>query len=92
MTKILIFFNLTNHDKGYTDNDKKSGLVVNSNSDSSSDTKKSHCEEYYKCKAQNGVAFGCVPLSTITLYTGSPTHWETIPDIIQSHLLVKQCG
>ena len=53
---------------------------------------KVHCEEYLQCKAQNGVIFGFAPLSLIKLYTGSPTDWEKISDVIQTHLIVKQSG
>ena len=26
------------------------------------------------------------------MFTGSPTHWQNVPDMIQTHLLVKQSG
>ena len=50
------------------------------------------CPEYWQCKQQNGVDFGCVPLSSITLFTGDPTYWETIPDIITTHKMIRQSG
>ena len=50
------------------------------------------CTEYYHCKEQNGVEFGCVPLSPLRLFTGDPTHWEQIPDIISAHKLIRDSG
>ena len=50
------------------------------------------CVEYEACEAQNGVEFGCVPLSPIKLYTQDPKYWETIPDIITAHKLIRQSG
>ena len=50
------------------------------------------CKEYWQCKEQNGVEFGCIPLSPITLFTGDPTYWEKIPDIITAHELIRQSG
>ena len=50
------------------------------------------CTEYWQCKGQNGVEFGCVPLSPITLFSGDPTYWERIPDIITAHKLIRQSG
>ena len=50
------------------------------------------CKEYWQCKEQNGVDFGCVPLSPIKLFTGDPTYWENIPDIITAHKLIRQSG
>ena len=47
------------------------------------------CAEYWLCKQQNGVDFGCVPLSPIKLFTGDPTYWETIPDIITAHKMIR---
>ena len=45
-----------------------------------------------KAKKQIGTAFGCLPLSTIKLFTGEPTYYDKIPDIIQTHRLVRQSG
>ena len=50
------------------------------------------CTEYWQYEEQNGVEFGCVPLSPITLFTGDPTYWERIPDIITAHKLIHQSG
>ena len=45
-----------------------------------------------KAKKQIGTAFGCLPLSTIKLFTGDPTYYDKIPDIIETHRLVRQSG
>ena len=45
-----------------------------------------------KAKKQIGTAFGCLPLSTIKLFVGEPTYYDKIPDIIQTHRLVRQSG
>ena len=45
-----------------------------------------------KAKKQLGTAFGCLPLSTIKLFTGKLTYCDKIPDIIQTHRLVRQSG
>ena len=36
--------------------------------------------------------FGCLPLSTIKLFTGEPTYSDKIPDIIHTHRLVRESG
>ena len=45
-----------------------------------------------KAKQQLGTAFGCLPLSGITLFNGDPTYSDKIPDIIQTHRPIKQTG
>ena len=50
------------------------------------------CQEYHRCKEQNGVEFGCVPLSPVRLFTGDPTYWNDIPDIISAHKLIRDSG
>ena len=49
-------------------------------------------EEYQCCEAQNGVRYGAVHPSLIKFFTGEPTYWENIPDIIQAHCLIRQSG
>ena len=36
--------------------------------------------------------FGFLPLDTLQLYTGDPIYYETIPDIISTHLMVRASG
>ena len=60
--------------------------------ETSTDVSLPTCSEYWQCKEQNGVQFGCIPLSPITLFTGDPTYWEQIPDIITAHKLIRQSG
>ena len=45
-----------------------------------------------KAKQQLGTAFGCLPLSSIMLFNCDPTYYSEIPDIIQTHRLVRQSG
>ena len=40
------------------------------------------------CKSQ----FGFQPSDTLKLYTGDPVYYEKIPDIITTHLMIKQSG
>ena len=60
--------------------------------DSANITTTGHNKVLQKAQEQIGTAFGCLPLSTIKLFTGDPTYYENIPDIIQIHKLVKQSG
>ena len=62
---------------------------LSSNMEETNDGLQLNCTEY---KEQNGVIFGCVPLSPIILYTGDPTYSEMIPDIITAHNLIRQSG
>ena len=48
------------------------------------------CQEFYHCKEQNGFEFGCVSLSPLRLFTGDPTYWEKLPDIISA--LIRASG
>ena len=45
-----------------------------------------------KAKQQLRTAFGCLPLSSIMLFNCDPTYYSEIPDIIQTHRLVRQGG
>ena len=59
---------------------------------SSTDVSLSTCSEYWQCKEQNGVEFGCIPLSPITLFISDPMYWEQTPDIVTAHKLIPQSG
>ena len=37
-------------------------------------------------------AYGFVPLEPLRLYTGDPVYYQTIPDIISTHLMIKNSG
>ena len=52
----------------------------------------SFCDEYHRCLEQNRVEFGCVPLSPLRLFTGDPTYWEQIPDILSAHKMIRESG
>ena len=41
---------------------------------------------------QIGTKFGCIPSNHISLFDGTPTYWEKIPDIIQAHKLIRDSG
>ena len=36
--------------------------------------------------------FGFIPKGPLHLYTGTPVVWQSIPDIIQAHFMVKASG
>ena len=40
----------------------------------------------------NHDSFGFNPLGTLKLYTGDPVYYETIPDIIKTHIMVQNSG
>ena len=39
-----------------------------------------------------GNDFGCIPLSDFQLYSGPPVTWESVPDIITAHNLIRASG
>ena len=41
---------------------------------------------------RNNFAFGFMPLEPLQLYTGDPVYYQTIPDIISTHFMVKNSG
>ena len=45
--------------------------------------------DYVSCISQNRHKFGFVPLSPLRIYTGDPTYYESIPDIIKLHHQVR---
>ena len=45
--------------------------------------------EYQKCEAQIGIKFGCVPLAPIYVYKGRPKVWESVPDVLTAHKLIR---
>ena len=52
----------------------------------------SFVQDNFHCKEQNGLEFGCVTLSPLRLFTGDPTYWEQIPDIISARKLIRASG
>ena len=71
---------------------KRDGQRTPTTSLSHTDNQQVLCTEYYHCKEQNGVEFGCVPLSPLRLFTGDPTYWERIPNVISAHKLIRASG
>ena len=41
---------------------------------------------------QTGGKFGFVPQTDLKLYNGEVVHWDILPDVIQSHYIVKSTG
>ena len=48
--------------------------------------------EYQKCKAQIGTKFGCVPLAPSYVYKGQSQVWESVPDVLTAHKLIRDSG
>ena len=58
----------------------------------SQDLSNSICQHNEQCIMQTGGLFGFVPQTDLKLYDGETVHWDIIPDIIQSHYIVKSSG
>ena len=56
------------------------------------DLPKSICQHNETCILQTGGRFGFVPQTDLKLYDGEAVYWHTIPDIIDSHHIVKSSG
>ena len=50
------------------------------------------CQHNHECIKQTGGVFGFVPQNNLQLYDGGLVQWDTIPDIIASHYIVKSSG
>ena len=50
------------------------------------------CQHNQECIRQTGGLFGFVPQTNLQLYGGEVVRWDTIPDIIKSHYIVKSSG
>ena len=44
------------------------------------------------CCEQIGSKFGCILVREIALFSGTPTYWKEIPNIIQAHKLIRNSG
>ena len=53
---------------------------------------KAICQHNEQCIMQTGGQFGFVPQTDLKLYNGEAVHWDTIPDTIQAHHIVKSSG
>ena len=53
---------------------------------------KEYCKDYKACLSNSEEVFGYVPLTNLKVYTGPPVKWDTVPDIIEAHNLVRQSG
>ena len=58
----------------------------------SQDLSNSICQHNELCIMQTGGLFGFVPQTDLKLYDGQAVHWDRIPDIIESHHIVKSSG
>ena len=47
---------------------------------------------YNNCIQQTGSDIGFVPLTPLTVYEGPPKMWQSCPDIIQAHKIMKETG
>ena len=45
-----------------------------------------------KCREQIGSKFGCIPVSEIVSFDGTPTYLKEVPNIIQAHNLIRNSG
>ena len=45
-----------------------------------------------KCCEQIGSKFGCIPVSEIASFNGTPMYWKEVPNIIQAHKLIRNSG
>ena len=50
------------------------------------------CKHNEQCIRQTGGQFGCVPKTDLKLYDGESVHWETVPDVMQSHHIIRSSG
>ena len=48
-----------------------------------------HNEQYIR---QTGCQFGFVPQTDLKLHNGESVHWETVPDVMQSHHIIRSSG
>ena len=48
--------------------------------------------DYRTCIQQNGESFGFVPLTPLQLYNGDSVKWDSTPDIIRGHHIIKDSG
>ena len=53
---------------------------------------KHNCVDYLACLQDNKEGYGFIPVSPLQLYTGDPTYYQNIPDIIRLHRIVSQSG
>ena len=53
---------------------------------------KDHCKYHKACLSQSDEIFGYVPLTDLKTFTGLSVKWDTVPDIIEAHKLVRQSG
>ena len=42
--------------------------------------------------AQIGIKFGCVPLAPIYVYKGEHKFWQSVPDVLTAHRLIRNTG
>ena len=58
----------------------------------SQDLSNSICQHNEQCIMQTGGLFGCIPQTDLKLYGGEAVYWDTIPDIMELHHIVKSSG
>ena len=55
-------------------------------------TQKLGCADHLACLRDNKEGYGFIPVSPLRLYTGDPTYYQNIPDIICLQKIVSQSG
>ena len=48
--------------------------------------------DYRACIQQNGESFGFVPLTSLQLYNGDSVKWDSTPDTIHAHHIIRESG
>ena len=48
--------------------------------------------DYRACIQQNGESFGFVPLTPLQLYNGDSVKWDSTPDTIHAHHIIRESG
>ena len=68
---------------------EKSRFFGHSSSNDGNQAIASESVAHKKCCEQIGTKFGCIPVGEITLFNGTYTYWKEIPNIIQTHKLIR---
>ena len=56
------------------------------------DSGRGQCMVEFEETSDTGKKFGFMPSGTLRLYNGDPVYYETIPDIISTHFMIKNSG
>ena len=53
---------------------------------------KNRSKDHIACLAQNGGDFGYIPLNDLKIYQGPHIVWNTVPDILEAHKIIRDSG